>query len=175
MFGLGSIGMRIAIMMIVVSTMVTGYFYIQSLRSELKAAAEREARMDDVITSQKKSMETIQADVKRMVQTQNELNTKINEAEQGRRDLEVKFNQTKDGKARDFAATAHKEPQRVEDSVNRGTRDALRCNELVSGSPLTPDEQSGKVRNTMCPNLLPAATDRAPTAVDISKIKKAPQ
>jgi uncharacterized phage infection (PIP) family protein YhgE len=187
--------MKIVIALVVVSTIVTGYSYIQSLRSELKAAAEREARMDDVITGQKKAMDTIQADVKRMSQTQNELNAKLNEAEQGRRDLEHKFNQSSNGKTRDFSALANKEPQRVEDSANRGTRDALRCNELVSGSPLTADEQAGKTRNTMCPGLLPPSTapaaqprpaataptntDTTPpagqTKVDLSKIKRAPQ
>lgn len=135
---------------------VGAWFYVQNLQSELNLAAERQARMEDVISGQKQAMETIQRDVGRMQQTQSELNTKLQEADQGRRDLEVKFNQTRDGKSRDFTVLANREPELVQQSINRGTHDAGRCNEILTGSPLTDDEKAGKIRNTMCPDLLPA-------------------
>jgi hypothetical protein len=50
---------------------------------------------------------------------------------------------------------AAEKPSVVEDKINRGTKDALRCNELLTGSPLTQNEISGKVRNNICPDLLP--------------------
>jgi peptidoglycan hydrolase CwlO-like protein len=184
------IAIRIAIMVALAGGGVGAWFYVQNLRSELNLAAERQARMSDVIDSQKQVMDNIQHDVARMQKTQNELNTKLQEADQGRRDLEVKFNQTRDGKSRDFSALANKEPQRVEESINRGTHDANRCNELLTGAALTEDEKAGKVKNTMCPTLLPAyvtsaAASAAPTSTastpaptssstfDPSKVKRA--
>jgi hypothetical protein len=50
---------------------------------------------------------------------------------------------------------AQEKPSIVEEKVNRGSKDALRCNELITGSPLTEDEAAGKVRNNICPTLLP--------------------
>jgi hypothetical protein len=40
--------------------------------------------------------------------------------------------------------------------VNRGTKDALRCNELITGAPLTTEEKSGKVKNGICDELIRA-------------------
>lgn len=144
-------------------------FYIQSLNTQLELAAEQQARMKDVIDGQQKAMDAVQNDLKTMQAAQNELNGKLNEAEQGRQSLEVKFNQTKDGQSRNFSVMANKEPQRIEDSINRGTKDAGRCSEIISGSPLTPDEKDGKIRNSICPELLPEYKDTA----DTGKIKRA--
>ena len=33
-------------------------------------------------------------------------------------------------------------------------RDTNRCNEIVTGSPLTEQERSGQVTNTICPELV---------------------
>lgn len=156
MFGLSGIGIKIAIFLIVSSLATTGWFYVKNLQSELKLAAERQARMDDVINAQKQAMDVVQRDMARMQTTQRELNSKIQEAEAANRELENKFNRSSNGRQRNFAELANKEPEKVEESINRGTKDALRCNELVTGSPLTDDEKAGKVRNTICPNLLPA-------------------
>lgn len=158
MIGFGGIGLKIAIFLIASSLVTTGWFYVKNLQSELKLAAERQARMDDVITAQKQAMDVVQRDMARMQSTQRELNTKIQEAETANRELENKFNRSANGRQRNFAELANREPEKVEESINRGTRDALRCNELVTGSPLTDDERAGKVRNTICPTLLPAYT-----------------
>jgi len=163
MFGLSGIGLKIAIMLALSGAATGAWFYVQNLRGELALAAERQARLTDVVDSQKQAMETIQRDLGRMQATQSELNKKLVDAEQGRRDLENKFNQNSAGRPRDFASLANKEPEKVEESINRGTRDAHRCNEIVSGSALTADEQAGKVRNSMCPTLLPAFTGPAVT------------
>lgn len=161
MFGLSGIGIKIAIFLIVSSLATTGWFYVKNLQGELKLAAEKQARMDDVINAQKQAMDVVQKDLARMQTTQRELNTKIQEAEAANRELENKFNRTSSGRQRNFAELANKEPAKVEESINRGTKDALRCNELVTGSPLTNDEKAGKVRNTICPGLLPAYTGPA--------------
>lgn len=174
MFGLSGIGLKIAIFLVASSLVTTGWFYVKNLQSELKLAAERQARMDDVITSQKQAMDVVQRDLARMQTTQRELNTKIQEAEAANRELENKFNRGSNGRQRNFAELANKEPEKVEESINRGTKDALRCNELVTGSPLTDDEKAGKVRNTICPNLLPAYTGPARSAAPAATPAAAP-
>lgn len=174
MFGLSGIALKIAIALALSGAATGAWFYVQNLRGELALAAERQARQDDVIKSQTQAMETIQRDIGRMQQTQSELNKKLVEAESGRRELENKFNRSSNGKPRDFGALAAKDPAKVEASVNRGTADALRCNELVSGSPLTEQEAAGKVRNSMCPNLLPAYTGPAPASATPAPTPTAP-
>jgi hypothetical protein len=83
-------------------------------------------------------MQAINAEVAKVAQqAQNDVNA-----------LNRKFQQ------RDLAMSAAKKPADVEIRVNRGTRDALRCNELVTGAPLTPDELSGKAKNNICQNII---------------------
>jgi hypothetical protein len=76
------------------------------------------------------------------------------QAERHRRDVEAlssKFSK------RDFGALAAERPEAVERSVNRGTKNALRCLELAAGAPLTDEEKKAKTpmeANRECPNLI---------------------
>jgi len=56
-----------------------------------------------------------------------------------------------------LAKSASTLPTETELKINRGTRDALRCNELVTGARLTPDERSGKVQNNICADAIKRA------------------
>lgn len=155
MFGLSGIGMKIAIAAILFSIISGGYFYIKSLRAEIELAREVQAKMETVITKQTLAMDNMKADIERMNKLQTELSSQVREAEQSSKDLARKFTQDSAGRERNLGALANAKPSVVEQKVNRGTKDALRCNELVTGSPLTEEERSGKARNNICPDLLP--------------------
>jgi len=141
-------GIKIAIAAILFSVISGGYFYIQALQGKLEAAAEVQQRMEGVITQQKMVMEQQQADMKKMQAINAEVAKIAQQAQNDVNNLNRKFQQ------RDLAMSAARKPAEVEVRVNRGTRDALRCNELVTGAPLTPDELSGKVKNNICQNVI---------------------
>jgi phenylalanyl-tRNA synthetase alpha subunit len=141
-------GIKIAIAAILFSVISGGYFYIQALQGKLEAAAEVQQRMEGVITQQKMVMEQQQADMKKMQAINAEVAKVAQQAQNDVNALNRKFQQ------RDLAMSAAKKPADVEIRVNRGTRDALRCNELVTGAPLTPDELSGKAKNNICQNII---------------------
>ena len=141
-------GIKIAIAAILFSVISGGYFYIQALQGKLEAAAEVQQRMEGVITQQKMVMEQQQADMKKMQAINAEVAKVAQQAQNDVNALNRKFQQ------RDLAMSAAKKPAEVEVRVNRGTKDALRCNELVTGAPLTPDELSGKVKNNICQNVI---------------------
>ena len=132
-----------------------GYFYIQSLRAEIELAREVQAKMETVISKQSLAMENMKADIERMNKIQSELSSQVRAAEQSSRDLAKKFTHDSSGKERNFGALTNAKPNIVEQKVNKGTRDALRCNEIVTGSPLTANELNGKVKNSICPDLFP--------------------
>jgi len=155
MFGFSGIGLKIAITAILFSVISGGYFYIKQQQAELELAKEVQAKMEGVIQKQGLAMDNMKADVERMGQVQTELSSKVNEAQRENQDLAKKFTQDAEGKERNLAAMAQEKPSIVEEKVNRGSKDALRCNELITGSPLTEDEAAGKVRNNICPTLLP--------------------
>lgn len=158
MFGLGGIGLKIAIAAILFSVISGGYFYIQSLRSDLKLAAQVQAQLEDNIRAKDAAMEQTRRDIENMNRIQGELNTRLRAAENTSNELARRFNVDRNGNERNLGRIAGERPAVVEVRINRGTRDALRCNEIITGSPLTEDERNGKVRNSICQNLLPAPT-----------------
>lgn len=142
------LGIKIAIAAILFSVISGGYFYIEALQGKLEAAKEVQIRMEGVITQQKMVMEQQQADMKKMQTINAEIAEKAQQAQNDVNALSRKFQQ------RDLAMMAAKKPTEVETRANRGTKDALRCNELVTGSPLTPDELNGKVKNNICQDVI---------------------
>jgi ElaB/YqjD/DUF883 family membrane-anchored ribosome-binding protein len=142
------IGIKIAIAAILFSVISGGYFYIEALQGKLEAAAEVQQRMEGVITQQKMVMEQTQRDLKRMGELNQEVAAKAQAAQNEVNSLRGKFSRLEN--------IAKAPPSETENRVNRGTKDALRCNEIVTGSPLTADEKSGKVKNNICNDLIQA-------------------
>jgi hypothetical protein len=140
------IGIKIAIAAILFSVVSGGYFYIQALQGKLEAAAEVQQRMESVIDQQKIVMEQTQRDLKLMNQINQDVAEKAQAAQNEVNNLSRKLSRL-DGLSK-------APPSETEIRVNRGTRDALRCNEIVTGSPLTSDELSGKIKNNVCNDLI---------------------
>jgi predicted RecB family endonuclease len=140
------IGIKIAIAAILFSVVSGGYFYIQALQGKLEAAAEVQQRMESVIDQQKLVMEQTQRDLKLM----NEINQGVAEKAQA---AQNEVNNLSRRLSR-LDSLTKAPPSETEMRVNRGTRDALRCNEIVTGSSLTADELSGKIKNNVCNDLI---------------------
>jgi hypothetical protein len=149
------IGIKVAIAAILFSIISGGYFFIKEQQAQLELAKEVQAKMESVIDKQNLAMDNIKADVERMGQVQKELSGTISAAEKDTKALAKKFTEDSEGRERNLAAMAAEKPSVVEEKINRGTKDALRCNELLTGAPLTDDEKAGKVRNNICADLLP--------------------
>lgn len=155
MFGFSAIGVKLAIVAIVFAVLTGGYIYVQKLHSDLRAAAVENARLEDSIKAKDAAMEQLKQDLENMNKIRSDLDLKLRDAEKEVIELEKRFNESANGKDRDIGLIAKEKANAVELRINRGTRDALRCNEIVTGSPLTNDEKSGKIRNSICPDLLP--------------------
>ena len=141
------LGIKIAIAAILISIVSGGYFYIQALEGKLEAAAEVQQRMEGVINQQKLVMERNAADLKKMQTINAEVAAEATKAQQ-----ELSVLNNKLTKLDEVVVKAP--PTQTEIKINRGTKDALRCNEIVTGSPLTTNEISGKIKNNICPDLI---------------------
>jgi hypothetical protein len=140
------LGIKIAIAAILISIVSGGYFYIQALEGKLEAAAEVQQRMEGVINQQKLVMERNAADLKKMQNINVEVAAQATKAQQEVSALNNKLTKLDN--------VAQVPPTQTEIKINRGTKDALRCNEIVTGSPLTNAEISGKIKNNICPDLI---------------------
>jgi len=142
------LGIKIAIAAILFSVISGGYFYIEALQGKLEAAAEVQQRLEGVINQQKLVMERNAADLRKMQTINAEVAEKAGKAEREVAALSSKLSKL------DEVVVTKAPPTQTEIKINRGTKDALRCNELVTGSPLTADELSGKIKNNICPELI---------------------
>lgn len=152
------LGIKIAIAAILFSVISGGYFYIEALQGRLEAAKEVQQRMEGVINQQKLVMEKNAEDMRKMQSLNAEVAAKATQAQQEVAALNSKFSR--------FDNLSKAPPSDTEVRVNRGTKDALRCNEIVTGSRLTSDELSGKVKNNICPDLI---ASKIPPKTEASK------
>jgi flagellar biosynthesis/type III secretory pathway M-ring protein FliF/YscJ len=155
MFGfLSGIQAKFIAAVIIILMLVAAWFYVKHLESSLEASKAQLARMEDVVSSQKLAIDNLNRDVIRMNKVQNDYGEKVKGFDKSYDRLEDKFNTTKSGKPRDLNKIANKKPTAFEKIINKASKDAARCNEIVTGSPLTLAEKSGKVKNSVCPELL---------------------
>lgn len=155
MFGfLSGIQAKFIAAVIIILMLVAAWFYVKHLESSLDAVKAMNARLEDVVTSQKLAIDNIKNDVIKMNKVQGNYSDKVQVIEKDAQDIEKKLTTTKNGNPRDLNKIANKKPTAFEKIINRASKDSLRCNELVSGSPLTADEKAGKVKNSVCPRLL---------------------
>lgn len=142
-----------------------GYLYIQMLEAKLEAQEQKTQRAMEVVEEQKVSMDKLQADIQKMNEVQKQLNQKVLVAEQNVVNLNNKFDTDSSGKARDIGRKAIEDPVKWSIKINRATKDALRCNELVTGAQPLPDEVNGQ-----CPDLVPGSLPtKSEEKVDIKK------
>lgn len=147
---------KIIIAAILFCVISTGYFYIQALQGQLAAAEEVQQRLEGVIEEQQLVLDKNAEDMKKMQELNKEVSDKFTESQQVVNDLNSKFYKA------NLAKLASSLPTETEMKINRGTKDALRCNELVTGAKLTNDEKSGKVQNNMCSDFLKRAIAKEP-------------
>ena len=136
------------------ATLSIGYFYIDSLKNKLEVAELNQKTLKGVVDAEQEKTKKLQADIDTAKEIQGKMFTELALAKQDRIRLEKQFTETKTGKVRDFGNLAAKKPGLVENAINKGTRDSFRCNEILTGSPLTKAEESGAVKNSICPDLI---------------------
>ena len=165
-----SIGLKIAIGIGIIGIAGGAWFYVQNLQSKLDLAAERQARTMDVVNSQVAALNQLQEDIKKVQQVTNTLNEKIAEANASVSKLDDKFNKNSSGKARDIGKDAEAKPEVVEKIINRATKDAIRCGELLTGAPLLPKETNSQSPELTVTNF--KKEDKADNKEDIRKSVK---
>ena len=143
------LGMKLALAAGGVALIVAAFFYVQSLRANLKTLEETNLRMESVITAQKEQNEVLQSSLENIKKLNEDIQTRFRVSEKEVSSLRQQF-EASNGKIRDLQAIALKKPELVEQKINQGTAYALRCNEIVTGAPLLP----GDVENNVCPELI---------------------
>ena len=147
---------RILAILVIVVIGAAGIWYVTGLRADLAVSQENTKKMSDAVELQKQVIEQMQADQKKIQKLNQEL---IDTVESQKRDIQSladRFSTNADGSKRDLGEIAVQKPSSIERAINKGTKNALRCIEIASGSPLTEQEKNATKAdeiNKECPAL----------------------
>jgi predicted nuclease with TOPRIM domain len=126
-------------------------WYVTNMRANLMMSEENTKRLKEGIEEQKALLEQQQKDIETIKEKNKELEDQKTKLQQDKTALTTKFNK------RDFGKFASENPRVVEDLVNKGTKNAMRCFELASGATLNEKEKSASnpmEGNRECPSLI---------------------
>ena len=138
-----------------------GGWYITGLRADLAVSQENEKKTLEAIEQQKAVIEQIRADQAKIQEINSSLTETVKSQKKDLNSLQDRFNTAANGDKRDIGSIAVVKPKSIERAINRGTENAARCFELLSGAELTEDERnatSGESFNKECPWLWPGTS-----------------
>ena len=143
-------GMKLAgIMFILMCAMGgAGYWYYNDTQERMAILQENNAKLETAVATSEAALESVQEDYARASSELNALNAEYAAIRRQNQELADKLQNL------DLTAAALANPEGIERAVNRGTENAGRCFELLSGAELTEDERNakdGRTFNKECP------------------------
>jgi hypothetical protein len=153
MFGMGA-SIKAIVALIITVIIAAGGWYMMNLKADLAISEENSKRLTEGIKDQQALMKQMTEDIAKIQDINRDLAEQTTKHRAEVDALSRKFSQDAKGQPRDFGQFAKERPELVERLVNRGTQNAMRCLEIASGAPRTPEELSAKSAteiNKECP------------------------
>jgi len=153
MFGIGA-SIKAIVALIIVAIIAAGGWYVMNLKADLAISEENSKRLQEGVREQQALMKQMAEDIAKIQDINRDLAEQTTKHRAEVDALSRKFSQDAKGQPRDFGQFAKERPELVERLVNRATRNAMRCMEIASGAPRTPEELSAKSAteiNKECP------------------------
>jgi chromosome segregation ATPase len=149
---MGSI--KLLLIVFVISAAGAGYMYVSNLQKNLMIAQANAAKLETAVQLNEQTITSLKADYEKINQELTRINNEFAETRRQNNVLRDKLANV------DLGMLAQTKPDSIQRAINRGTANAGRCFELLSGAPLTDQEKEatdGKTFNKECPWLWPGA------------------
>lgn len=131
-----------------------GLWYISTLKADLAVSKANQLQLERGVEEQKQVIEMMRADAAAQQKINNELQTIVTKQQNDVASLQKRLDTNR------LANIAKANPKALEERVNRGSINALRCIELAAGAKLTEEEKNAKTArefNQECPGFWPGA------------------
>lgn len=132
-----------------------GYWYYNTTQKRMTTLVENNAQLEVAIKTNEQALESLQEDYAAARAETQRINAEYAEIRRQNDRLARRLSEV------DLGSLASERPDSVERIINRGTVNAGRCFEILSGLPLTEAElnaTNGNEFNKECPWLWPGAT-----------------
>lgn len=129
-----------------------GYWYYTDTQSTISTLTANNAKLETAVATNEETINSLQADYAAMAAENQRINEAYAEIRRQNSRLADKLSDI------DLGLLAAEKPDSIERAINRGTVNAGRCFEILSGAPLTEEEQnatSAENFNKECPWLWP--------------------
>ena len=149
---------KIGIVLAIVGAVGGGALYVKNLRADLETARINQKLLEQTVEEQKMLLEVKEKDIALQKEITKELEANREASEQSIADLNERLNKVNEatGKRREIDKAAVKKTKLVTKIINNASNNIMRCLEIASGSPLTPDEIAATKKseaNNECPDL----------------------
>jgi cell division protein FtsB len=154
--------MRLSALLLVVIMVMggIGYWYYTDTQKTIATLTENNAKLELAVATNEAAIEQMQADYAAASAELQRINEAYAEIRRQNSRLADKLSDI------DLGLLAAEKPESIERAVNRGTYNAGRCFELLSGAPLTQEERNattGEEFNKECPWLWPGPSSSPST------------
>jgi len=150
-------GYKISALLLVVIMALTGvgYWYYTTSQATIQVLTANNAKLDTAIQLNEETITSLQEDYTKVVEQNNKIQAEYADIRQQNNRLRDKLS------GLDLGLIASEKPDSIERAINRGTINAGRCFEILSGARLTEKEtnaENGEQFNKECPWLWPGNT-----------------
>ena len=140
--------LKIGLVLVMMAGAGGGYLYVQKLQKDNATLKSNQIKLESAVEDQKNVIESQAADFKKIRSTLDKLETENAKLKKDKDSLTKRL-----GK-HDIGNLAENKPGLVERIINGASKNATRCAEIASGSPLTEEELNG-TPNRECPSFWP--------------------
>jgi len=140
--------LKIGLVLVMMAGAGGGYLYVQKLQKDNATLKSNQIKLESAVADQKNVIESQAADFKKIRSTLDKLETENAKLKKDKDSLTKRL-----GK-HDIGNLAENKPGLVERIINGASKNATRCAEIASGSPLTEEELNG-TPNRECPSFWP--------------------
>lgn len=142
--------MKVAGVLLVIILLMggVGYWYYTDTQERMQILQENNAKLEIAVATNEEALESLQANYAKSQEELDSLNKEYQSIRRQNQQLADKLQKI------DLTAAAIANPEGIEKAVNKGTINAGRCFELLSGAELTEEErnaENGKSFNKECP------------------------
>ena len=127
-------GIKIAIILAVLSLAGGGFVYVKGLQADLATSEANNLVLENIKAEQDAVIEQMKKDFEAINKAKAELETALEAAEKDNKNLASKFAKY------DIALWGMQNPEAAEKTINRAVRHVNRCIEIASGAPVEPKD-----------------------------------
>ena len=157
------LALKLSFVAVGIGVVLTFYYQYQSMRielsqtkQELQVSEQNNLMLEGSIKSQQATIELQLEEAKLINKANLELRETQRDLRKEYKELDRKFTEKANGEARSITNIALKKSSLIERVINKATANAMRCNEIAMGSPLTEDERNATKKsqtNPECPSI----------------------